>query len=271
MRAYPKLSAQLSAVVLASGLFGCGAVYPEVSPPLRTPPADFRLVPPPPADVFYFRFAGADIPTKTRDGRHWDAVGGEAPDPFAKLILNGKDLIVTSVEGDTIRPTWPDQERANYRFRESDALSVEVWDSNPLNNHPICREKVPSFREFLQGDEPYMEITCDSGARVRLIVEPAHAKLGLGLYYELRTGQAAVTRVIAESPAGRAGLHAGDEIIMAQGQPVSAMEDGKLQSLINANAGVGIKLSVKGAGAAREVTLRDGAVYPLAGEGVPLE
>jgi hypothetical protein len=266
-----RASVLLSAVVLASGLFACGAVYPEVSPPLRTPPADFRLVPPPPADVFFFRFAGADIPTRTRDGRHWDAVGGEAPDPFAKLILNGKDLIVTSVESDTLRPTWPDQERANYRFRASDTLSVEVWDSNPLNNHPICKEKLPSFHEFVEGDEPYLEVECDNGGRVRLIVEPAHAKLGLGLSYELRTGQAAITRVIAESPASRAGLHVGDELIMVQGQPVSSMEDGKLQSLINANASLGLRLSVKGAGGTRDVTLRDGAVYPLAGEGIPLE
>ena len=58
---------------------------------------------------------------------------------------------------------------------------------------------------------------------------------------------------------------------MVQGQAVSTMEDGKLQSLINANASVGIKFTVKGASGPRDVTIRDGAVYPLAGEGVPLE
>ncbi len=259
-------------LLLGLSVAGCVAVYPELSPPLRTPPVDFRLVPPPPPDVFYFRFAGADIPTRTRDGRHWDAVGGEAPDPFAKLLLNGKEIIVTSVEGDSIRPTWPDQERANYRFRASDLLSIEVWDSNPLNNHPICRQKVPSLHDFVQGDEPYMEIECDNGGRVRLIVQPAHARLGLGLFYELRTGGAFITRVISESPAGRAGLHAGDEIVKAQDQPVDKMEDGKLQSLINANASVGVKLAVQAAsGPLREVTIRDGAIYPIAGEGIPLE
>jgi len=250
-------------------LFGCSAVYPELTTPLRTPPADFRLVPPAPPDVFYFRFAGADIPTRTRDGRKWD--GGEAPDPFAKLILNGKDLIVTSVESDTLRPTWPDQDRANYRFRASDVLKVEVWDSNPLTNHPICTEKLPSLHEFIQGDEPYLEVECDNGGRVRLIVQAAHARLGLGFWYELRTGQAVVTRVIGESPAGRAGLHAGDEIVAAQGQPVASMEDGKLQSLVNANSSVGLKLSLKSESGVREVTVKDGAIYPVQGEGVPLE
>ncbi len=264
----------VSSVLLALSLafFGCSAVYPELSPPLRTPPADFKLVPPPPPDLFYVRFAGADIPTHTRDGRHWDATGGDAPDPFAKLILNGKDLIVTSVESNTIRPTWPDQDRANYRFRPSDVLQIEIWDSNPLNNHPICREKLPSLRDFLATDEPYLEVECDNGGRVRLVVEPAHAKLGLGLYYELATQQAFVTRVIAESPAARGGLHVGDEIVGAQGLPVATMEEGKLQSLINSNSGVGVKLSLKsGSGPVRDVTIRDGAIYPLAGEGIPLE
>jgi hypothetical protein len=253
-------------------LFGCSAVYPELSPPLRTPPADFHLDPPPPSDLFYFRFAGADIPTKTRDGRHWDSVGGAAPDPFAKLIVNGKDFVVTSVESDTIRPTWPDQDRANYRIHPSDALVVELWDSNPLNNHPICREKVPSFQDFVKGDQPYMEIECDDGGRIRLVVEPAHARLGLGLYYELRTQQAFVTHVLAESPASRAGLRGGEEILTAQGQPVKTMEEGKLQSLINANASIGVKLTVRAdSGTTREVALRDGAIYPVAGEGIPLE
>jgi hypothetical protein len=247
-------------------------VYPEVASPLRTPPPDFHLAPPPPTDLYYFRFAGADIPSKTRDGRQWDSVGGSAPDPYAKLIVNGKDLIVTSVQSDTIRPTWPDQDRANYRIEPNDDLKVELWDSNPLNNHPICHERVPSFAEFLSKDEPYLEIECDNGGRIRLIVEPAHGRLGLGLYYELRTGEAVVTRVLAESPASRAGLHAGDEILRAQDQDVKSMEEGKLQSLINANSALGVKLQVRlGESAPREVTIKDGAVYPVAGEGIPLE
>jgi hypothetical protein len=259
-------------VLLLLPLLGCSAVYPELSPPLRAPPSGFHLEPPPPSDLFYFRFAGADIPTKTRDGRHWDSVGGAAPDPFAKLIVNGKDFVVTSVESDTIRPTWPDQDRANYRIHPSDALVVELWDSNPLNNHPICREKVPSFQDFVKGDQPYMEIECDDGGRIRLVVEPAHARLGLGLYYELRTQQAFVTHVLAESPASRAGLRGGEEILTAQGQPVKTMEEGKLQSLINANASIGVKLTVRAdSGTTREVALRDGAIYPVAGEGIPLE
>jgi S1-C subfamily serine protease len=96
--------------------------------------------------------------------------------------------------------------------------------------------------------------------------------LGLGLYYELHTEGAFVTRVIEESPARRAGLSAGDEIQVVQGQQVPTMEEGKLQSLINANASVGIDMTVKrGEGPARSIKLRDGAVYPVVGEPVAID
>ena len=252
------------ALLIGSSL-GCSAVYPEVSSPLRTPPAGFKPAQPPPSDLYYLRFEVADIPDRTRDGRHWDAVGGELPDPFAKLLVNGKELIVTSVQSDTLRPTWPDQPQANYRIRAHDVLRVEIWDSNTLTNHPICAEKLPSLQEFLEGDDPYVTVECDNGGRVRVRIERARAKLGLGFSYELRTEKAFVTHVLMESPAARSGVRNGDEILSAQGLPVATMEEGKLQSLINANAATGVKLSVRGdQGGAREVTIKDGAIYPVA-------
>jgi hypothetical protein len=30
-------------------------------------------------------FVKAEIPSRTRDGREWDSLGGSLPDPFAKL------------------------------------------------------------------------------------------------------------------------------------------------------------------------------------------
>jgi membrane-associated protease RseP (regulator of RpoE activity) len=263
---------QIRALVLATFAVACAAVYPEVSTPLRAPPADFRFEPPPPADVYFIRFKQAIIPKKTRDGRRWDSVGGEAPDPYAKILVNSKDLIVTSLQSDTLTPTWPDQEPANYRIRASDRIVVELWDSNPLNNLPICSEAITDIGAAASSDEPFLEINCDNGGRVELIVEPAHGKLGLGMQYELRTEQAFLTRVLKESPAGRAKLRAGDEILRVQGTPVATMEEGKLQSLINANASLGVTLTVQSAQEApRDVTIRDGSVFPLHDEGVPLQ
>jgi membrane-associated protease RseP (regulator of RpoE activity) len=251
----------------------CAAVYPEVGTPINSAPPGVALQPPPPEDVLYLQFASAEIPTKTRDGRRWDSVGGEAPDTFAKLIVDSKVLIETPVESNTLRPTWPDQTRANYRIRSGAAVKIELWDSNPMVNHPVCSETIFSLHDGAQEGRA-MEIDCDSGARIRLQVEPARAKLGIGMFYELKSGAGAVTitRVLAESPAARAGLRRGYEIVKIQGEDVKNMDTDRAQSLINANASVGVKLEIRrDAGGNQLVTVKNGPIYPLKEEEVALD
>ena len=114
---------------------GCGAVYPELSTPVRA--AGSRpLDPPPPEDLVFLKFAKAQIPTRTQDGRQWDSVGGSAPDPFAKLLIDDKEILVTPVQANTLSPTWPDQKIGNYRIPRGTPVRVELWDSNAINNHP---------------------------------------------------------------------------------------------------------------------------------------
>ncbi len=264
------ITGRLGMLCFLFGSSACGVVYPEVQTPLRKPPPGFSLAPPPPDDLLYLRFEGAVIPPRTVDGLEWDSVGGSAPDPFAKLIVNGKEIIVTPVDSDTLRPKWAEQVRANYRIKRGSLVKVQVWDKNPINSRPICTEDIDDLHEQVTTEHP-LEIACESGAVVRLVVEPAHGRLGLGLYYELHTEGAYVTRVLEESPARRAGLSVGDEIKKVQGQDVLTMEQGKLQSLINANASLGVQMTVQRGGGAREIQLKDGAIYPLVSEPVAIE
>jgi hypothetical protein len=258
-----------SAVGVATAL-GCGAVYPELSAPVRTAPAERELVPPPPADLLFITFKSAEIPERTRDGRKWDSIGGAAPDPFAKLYINDKELIVTPVHANTLRPTWPDQKRANYRISPRSRAKVELWDSNTLTNRPICVKALDDLHEAAATGT--LDVMCDSGAHLTLTVERAHAKVGLGLYYELRTEQVFVTRVIGESPASRAGLGRGDEIVKIQDKDVKTMEEGEPRSLINANAAIGVKLTIRHPdGSTKDVTLKDGPLYPSVDESIKVE
>ena len=83
-----RVSRTLACALLA--LFGssaCAAVFPEVKTPLKTLDEGSELAPPPPDDLLYLYVQSADIPEKTRDGRGWDAVGGEAPDPVSQERL----------------------------------------------------------------------------------------------------------------------------------------------------------------------------------------
>src|SRR5262252_2936930 len=204
--------------VVAAAAVGCGAVYPEISPPLKAPPAGRKIEPPPPQDLFYIEFVKADIPSRTRDGREWDSLGGSLPDPFAKLIVNDREIIKTPIQSDTLAPTWPDQTRANYRIAKDATIRVEIWDSNPLNNHPICIKKIRDLQD-LAGPIP-VTVDCDSGAHFSMRVEPAHGLWGLGFKYELSASAIAVSRVLPESPAYRAGIRQGDDVVQIQGKKV---------------------------------------------------
>jgi len=260
-----------SLLVLALGLMGCGAVYPQLATPVRTPPAHIKLAPPPPDDLLFIKFQGAVIPSRTRDGRSWDSVGGALPDAFAKLIIDGKVILETPVQSDTLTPTWPGQRIANYKVRSGAGARVELWDSNAINNHPICVSDLPDLSSEVSDEVPVV-VSCSSGAEIKLLVQPAHGRLGVGLYYELRREEVAVTRVLRESPASRAGLVKGDLLLKIQGKPVKNMADGEAQSLINANAATGVHLLVRKLDKSEvEITIKEGAIYPAVDEDVSID
>lgn len=260
------------ALVLAycSSIAGCGAVYPEVATPVRSVPQGREVSPEPPPNLLYIVLEKAIIPRQTRDGRKWDAVGGAAPDPFAKVLVNGEEIIKTPIENNTLHPTWPDQVRANYQVEHGARVQLELWDSNPIHNDPICRKSIEFIHEKVGTGAN--EVLCDSGARILLRVDKARPQLGLGLFYELGSQKAAVTRVIRHSPAARAGLAKGTEIVSIQSQAVKQLDADQIRSLINANAPTGIQLSVKlPDGVQKQVEFKEGAIYPLVSEGVTFQ
>jgi len=251
-------------------LAACGAVYPEVSTPARPVPPGRHVEPEPPGDLLFIVFDKVTIPKQTRDGRKWDAVGGAAPDPFAKLLVDGKEIIKTPTESDTMHPTWPTQVRANYRIEPGAKVVVEVWDSNPIHNDPICVIKVDSIHD--KASDIASELLCDSGARVELRVESAHPKIGLGFAYELQSQAVKITKVIEHSPATRAGLAPGSEIVAIQGKQVKDLDADEIRSLINANGQTGLKLDIKlQDGTSKSVELKESAMYPAVSEGITFE
>jgi hypothetical protein len=265
------MNASRALAALALCIAACGVIYPEVTTRVKAPPPGRVLEPPPPSDLACVTFAGASIPAKTRDGRNWTRSGGGAPDSFAKLFVNDRELLRTPVESGTLTPTWRRQKVANYRLPRGARYRLELWDRNPINDHPICVTPISDLLDQVGPDT--IDIVCEGGARVSLRVAPARALWGLGFSYELGTdGAVAVTRVIEASPAGRAGLFPGERVLEIQGKPVAKMEEGEAMSRVNANAQLGVELLVRGADREhRRLIVKEGAIYPAVGEGVPLE
>jgi hypothetical protein len=266
----PRLRVGIFSLALFSGAgaFGCAAVFPEYTTGFRPPPRAGLEEPPP--DLYFIHFERALIPKRTLDGRQWDEVGGKAPDPYAALMIGDAELLRTPVQSNTLEPTWSDAKLANYRVPRGARVRLELWDENAVLARPICIADLGDLRGS-EVEEAVREIACATGAKVWLRVEPPRALFGLGLWYEVRPREVIITRVIEESPAGRAGLRAGQRILHIQGKAVTEMQDGEAMSLFNANARSGLELGVADAqGSSQTVSVREGAVYPEAHENVPL-
>jgi membrane-associated protease RseP (regulator of RpoE activity) len=251
--------------VLAVLGFACSAVYPEVQTPVRS--VDKREVEPPPKDLLWIHFKGAVVPGQTRDGRKWGGdLAGHTPDPYAVLFLNGKMLLKTPAQSGTLAPTWPDGPAGNFRLRDGDRFRVELWDSNTLHDHPIGIKEIGALSEEMQATGE-AEVECDTGARVRIAFEPAHGRVGLGFYYELRIGEVFVTRVYEQSPAGRAGVKPGDQILTLDGKPVAKLKTPEVRSILNTPHLDGLTMTVQHPhGQEVALTLKEGAIYPLFSE-----
>lgn len=258
-------------LLLAAALGGCPAVFPELGTRTRNIPAGQPLDPPPPGELRWMRVISARIPEKTRGGRPWQT-NGKAADPYAKVYVNEKEIFRTPVQSNTLEPTWPDGPKGNFKIGPSDKLGVELWDSNPINDKPICVQQVGHIPDDALLDKR-IRVTCeDVGAEVILAYEEAHAVSGAGLWYELRTDTCFVTRMLQGSPAERGGILKGDEILEIGGRKVQAMTADEIRSVFNAIPIDGLKLKVKHPdGATLDVSLKEGPIYPLFAEFGPVD
>jgi hypothetical protein len=255
---HPAFALSLLLVFLA----GCPAVYPEIGTRLRKVPAGQSVDPPPPADLKYLKFVSGRVPEKTRDGRTWGATFGKLADPYAKLYVNDKEVLKTNPQSQTLAPTWPDSPRGNFHLTKDDKLRVELWDNKAINDAPIGVREVGRLTEdmLLQRE---VRIELDGGGDVTLLIEPAHAMQGLGLWFELRNNAAAITRLIPGSPSERAGARPGDEIIQIAGKNVSQMTSDDVRSQLNSLPPEGIKVVLRHTdGTSLSVTLAEGPIYP---------
>jgi C-terminal processing protease CtpA/Prc len=139
---------------------------------------------------------------------------------------------------------------------------VELWDGNPINDKPIgIREIGRATPEHRSSGRISVEL--EGGGRIELAFEPAHAKMGLGLWYELRTSTVFVSRTMADGPADRAGVKRGDQILAIGGREVRTMTAGQVRSAFNAVPVKGISLQIKHAtGSIETLTVAEGPIYP---------
>ncbi|MEJ7730137.1 MAG: PDZ domain-containing protein [Polyangiaceae bacterium] len=266
MPALGRIARALAALVALATLGGCPAVYPELGTGVHKAPPERVLEPAPPEDMRWIRIVSARIPERARDGRTWGQAFGSLPDPYAKLFVDNKELIRTPAQADTLEPTWPSAPRGNFRIARDAKLRIEIWDNNPINDRPIgVRDLGRVSEEQRIGKQIRVEL--DGGAEVIIAYEAAHAMLGLGLWYELRSETVYITRMLEQSPAERAGLIRGDQVVQIAGRAVELMTPDEVRSAFGSVPVSGIPLLVQHPdGATLTVTLKEGPIYPTFGQ-----
>jgi hypothetical protein len=257
-----RLAGALSAALLTlSFLAGCAAVYPEIGTKTRKLSGDVALDPPPPEDLRWIKFLSARVPSKTRDGRSWSQAVGKLPDPYAKLLINDEEVLRTDPQSETLEPTWPGASRGNFRVTPADRLRVEVWDSNAISDAPIGVRDFRATEDVVLGDRIRLDLP--GGGEVVLAFERAHAMFGLGMWFELRTDEAFVTRMLEGSPAERAGVLPGDEVVEIRGKKVKEMSSDEVRSQFGAIPMDGLPVTLRHEdGSVLRVTLKEGPIYP---------
>lgn len=260
----PRLLASFA--LLSVLTLGCPAVFPEIGTRMKVAPKEAILDPPPPETLVWIRFVSAKVPEKTRDGRKWDQVLGSLPDPYAKLIVNEAELFRTTVQTDTLAPEWPDAPRGNFEIPNGAKLRVELWDNSPINDAPIgIKDFTRPLADQLIDGKYTMELK--GGGEVTIAFEPAHPMFGLGFWFELRNDSAFITRFAAGSPAERAGIKKGDEILAIGSKKVAGMTPDEVRSLLNSAPVSGIDLELKRTdGSTVKLNVKEGPIYPTHGD-----
>jgi hypothetical protein len=228
---------------------------------LEPAPKGLALEPPPPKDVYWVAIASAKVPARNRGGQLWDEVGGW-PDPLAVLYVDDTEVMSAEAASDTLTPKW-DSPKGNVRIPDGATLRVEVADDDGLQDLPIGKAThgPPTATDLSEGR---MVLSLGNRAELVLRVEPAHGLMGLGFDYQVVSGVTVVEKVLEHSPAGRAGLEVGDQIVAVGDRQLSDASSAAVESTIDSIGNKPTRVVVKHkSGTSETFAIGVGAVYPL--------
>ncbi len=227
-------------------------------------PDGLTLDPPPPNDLYWIAFASADIPARTKGGQLWDEVGGW-PDPIAKLFVDGKEAMRAPVVTDRLKPIWKSP-HGNLQIDPGSTLRVELEDEDAVRNLPIghAESGPPALADLSEGMMRF-----DLGSRTELVlkVEAAHGMLGLGFDYSFVAGITLIKKVMRHSPAGRAGVRVGDQIVSIGDRRLDGLKSRAVRSAVNSIGSIPTTFIVKHQdGPTEALKINVGPIYPLYAE-----
>lgn len=208
--------------LLALAVLGGGCAYPRRTTSLTAAvgPVDTTDAP---ASVYMLRIVSARIPELSRGALRWDDDEVGLPDPFVRVYRDDELVYESSVLDDTLRPEWDERVARNLYVRPDADYRFEVWDSDQIGADPIgVRVSHGLPANVVVGAEA--SLLMESGATLTVELERPRGHRGVGItLYEVRPDSLVVIELETHSPAGRAGLAPGDEILAIGDETVHAM------------------------------------------------
>ena len=239
----------------------CACAYPRRSTSLTAARGDVQVLDAP-SHVWRMRIGSATIPPRRRGGMDWDPNGG-LPDAFVR-VYRGQELVFeTPVREDALDPSFDVILPKNVHLPPSQELRIELWDRDDgPTNDPIGQWRGQGLPPNALPDAD-ARITMEGGAALSFRVLSPQPHRGVGIAeYEVRGSALKVLSVIDNSPASRAGIAPGDEIVAIGDRPIDDMDDAQAASALSMAADRQTTLRVlKAEGGEQTVDLDRGYVW----------
>ena len=243
--------------ILASTLL-LGCAYPRRSTPLGTVSSEAAKNIAAPPNLWRLVLVRADVPPRQRSGLAWDEDPG--PDPYLKVIVEGRELWESPVIQNNIHPEFNASPPKNFAFSPDSKVRLELWDKDGVSADPIGIYEGRAFGQAIVGAPTTVKL--EGGATVTLKVDRPIPHYGSGIAsYEIRKRALLLVKVVPNSPAARAGLKAGDRITAIGGKLIDDLPGGQAESALAQAGQSGAELTVEKGGSYRQVKLDDGYVW----------
>jgi hypothetical protein len=213
-----------------------------------------------PDHLWSFKFVDAQLPETKGGGLAWDS-DGSGPDPFVRLIIDGRVVWESPVQHDTRHPEWNVTLPRNVYVPAQANFRLELWDDDAASSDPAGSLQRSGLPETALPDA-LAHLTLDNLGVITIVVSAPRASKGLGVEYEQHSDALKVLKVEPFSPAARAGIKVGDSVVAIGDARVESLTAAKAASELSLSADRGQSMKIKDEqGKERDITVDRGYLW----------